>query len=93
MRVKFADAPSPPPLSMEGKFGEEVPAQVTSSSLDHDSKLRAKNWFCLVLHENGEASCRVGEGVMVYSRGQQPMALGTILSGTLHYSTNLLIFE
>ncbi|GFT37368.1 uncharacterized protein TNCV_4285161 [Trichonephila clavipes] len=34
-----------------------------------------KNWFCSVLHENGEASCSVGEGVMVYSRGRQPMAL------------------
>ncbi|GFU77747.1 hypothetical protein TNCV_1137551 [Trichonephila clavipes] len=51
-----------------------------------------KNWFCPVLHENGEASCIVGEGVMVYSRGRQPMALGTILSGTLHYSTNLVNF-
>ncbi|GFT69080.1 hypothetical protein TNCV_3904751 [Trichonephila clavipes] len=49
----------------------------------------AKNWFCPVLHENGDASCSVGEGVMVYSRGRQPMALGEILSCTLHYSTNL----
>ncbi|PRD31570.1 UNVERIFIED_CONTAM: hypothetical protein NCL1_23165 [Trichonephila clavipes] len=39
----------------------------------------AKKWFSPVLHENGEASCRVGEGVMICSRGRQPMALGIVV--------------
>ncbi|GFT70546.1 DDE_3 domain-containing protein [Trichonephila clavipes] len=30
---------------------------------------RSKNWLFPVLHENGEASCSVGEGVMVYIAG------------------------
>ncbi|GFU08430.1 hypothetical protein TNCV_2901741 [Trichonephila clavipes] len=43
--------------------------------------------------ENEEASCSVGEGVMIYIRGRQPMAHGAITSGTQHYSTNLSLFE
>ncbi|GFX00061.1 hypothetical protein TNCV_3080571 [Trichonephila clavipes] len=43
----------------------------------------------LVLHENGGASCSIGEGVIVHSTGRKPMAhmlqvtRGTILSSTL----------
>ncbi|GFY08688.1 hypothetical protein TNCV_811211 [Trichonephila clavipes] len=45
-----------------------------------------------VLHGNGEASCSVGEGVIVYSEGRQPVAHGAIISGNTT-SKNSSIFE